>query len=64
VYEKGVAWGHLAFEVDDIHGYVNRLRAKAVRVTREPDPMKSSPYQIAFVRDPDDYPIELLERSD
>jgi lactoylglutathione lyase len=63
-YEKGSAWGHLAFEVQDLEEFVGRLRAEGVKVTREPGPMKGSPYLIAFVRDPDDYAIELLERRE
>ena len=62
LYEKGTAWGHLAFEVDDLVGCVNRLRAEGVFVSREPGPMKGSPFRIAFVRDPDGYAIEMLER--
>ncbi len=60
-YEKGGAWGHFAIEVEDLEGFVAGLRAEGVRVTREPGPMKGSPYSIAFIRDPDDYPIELLQ---
>lgn len=63
-YEKGSAWGHLAFEVEDLEEFVNRLRTAGVKVTREPGPMAGSPYLIAFVRDPDDYAIELLERRE
>ena len=63
-YEKGSAWGHLAFEVENLQEFVHRLRAAGVKVIREPGPMKGSPYLIAFVRDPDDYAIELLERRE
>lgn len=60
-YEKGNAWGHLAIEVGDLAGFVAGLRSADVPIIREPGPMKGSPYSIAFIRDPDDYPIELLQ---
>jgi lactoylglutathione lyase len=39
------------------------LRARGVRITREPGPMKHGTTVIAFVEDPDGYKVELIEES-
>jgi lactoylglutathione lyase len=62
-YQIGDAFGHLAIGTDDIHGTVERLRARGARVTREPGPMKHGTTVIAFVEDPTGYKIELIERK-
>lgn len=61
-YEVGTAFGHVAIAVSDIHGVCDRLRAAGVPITREPGPMKHGTTVIAFVRDPNGYPVELIER--
>jgi lactoylglutathione lyase len=61
-YEIGTAFGHIAIGVHGIHELCARLKAAGVPVTREPGPMKHGTTVIAFVRDPDGYPVELIER--
>lgn len=62
-YVVGRAWGHLAFGVPDIRRTVEDLRAKGVKVTREPGPMKHGTTVIAFIEDPDGRVVELIERA-
>ena len=61
-YEIGSGFGHLALGVADIHATCDALRAAGVTITREPGPMKHGSTVIAFIRDPDGYAVELIER--
>lgn len=60
-YDKGNAYGHVAFEVEDIYGFCEKLEAQGADVYRKPGPVKGGSTVIAFVRDPDGYAIELIE---
>ncbi|MEW9798160.1 lactoylglutathione lyase [Alteromonas sp. CYL-A6] len=60
-YDKGNAYGHVAFAVDDIYTFCEHLEAKGADVYRKPGPVKGGKTVIAFVRDPDGYAIELIE---
>lgn len=62
-YDLGNAFGHLAIGVPDIYKACNELRAKGVKVVREPGPMKHGGTEIAFIEDPNGYRIELIQRS-
>ncbi|QJR79900.1 lactoylglutathione lyase [Alteromonas pelagimontana] len=63
-YDKGTAYGHVAFAVDDIYDFCKKLEARGADVYRKPGPVKGGSTVIAFVRDPDDYAIELIETRD
>lgn len=63
-YEMGDAWGHIAVGVKDIYGVCERLEAAGVNVPRKPGPMKFGGRVIAFIRDPDDHAIELIQLED
>lgn len=60
-YEKGQAFGHLALMVNDIHQAVEKLAQSGVRIKTPPKQMNHGQRIIAFVFDPDDYLIELIE---
>ncbi|CUA83145.1 MULTISPECIES: lactoylglutathione lyase [Pseudidiomarina] len=62
-YEHGGAFGHIAIGVEDIYGLCDKLKAAGADVYREPGPVKGGKTIIAFVRDPDGYAIELIDRS-
>jgi lactoylglutathione lyase len=62
-YEHGNAFGHLAIGVEDIHRTCADLKAKGVKVVREPGPMKHGGTVIAFIEDPSGYRIELIEKG-
>lgn len=60
-YDVGNGFGHVALGVDDIRAACEELRARGVRIVREPGPMKHGHTPIAFVEDPNGYRIELVE---
>lgn len=62
-YELGTAFGHIALGVSDIYKTCEALRAKGVKIVREPGPMKHSTTVIAFIEDPNGYRIELIEEG-
>ena len=60
-YDLGDAWGHIAIGVKDIYGLCERLEQAGVQVPRKPGPMKFGGSVIAFIRDPDNHSIELIQ---
>ncbi|MBU2392279.1 MAG: VOC family protein, partial [Gammaproteobacteria bacterium] len=62
-YEPGTAYGHIALEVEDIYAACELIRAKGGVISREPGPVKGGSTEIAFVRDPDNYAIELIQKK-
>lgn len=61
-YEHGNAFGHIALEVGDAKAYCDQVRQAGGQVVREAGPMKHGATVIAFLRDPDGYLIELIEK--
>lgn len=63
-YMLGTAFGHIAIEVEDVYKACDAIRQKGGEVVRAAGPMKGSNITLAFIKDPDGYLIELLERPD
>ncbi len=61
-YDLGTGYGHIALEVDDVYQACAQIRERGGRVMRETGPMNAGTTIIAFVADPDGYPIELIGR--
>jgi len=59
-YDLGGAFGHIAIEVDDVYSACDLIRDKGGVIAREPGPVKGGTTEIAFVKDPDGYSIELI----
>ena len=57
-YTIGRAFGHLAYEVDDIYAACRRLMEHGVTINRPPRDGR-----MAFVRSPDKISIELLQKG-
>ena len=62
-YEMGSAFGHIAIEVDDVYQAADAIKARGGKMLREAGPMNAGATIIAFVEDPDGYPIELIGRK-
>jgi lactoylglutathione lyase len=62
-YELGTGYGHIAVGVDDLDATLERLREQGIEPEREPYSVRDGGSRLTFVRDPDSYRIELIERS-
>jgi lactoylglutathione lyase len=62
-YEQGGAFGHLAIGVPDVAKACDIAAGAGGTVTRPAGPVKFGTTIIAFVKDPDGYAIELVERA-
>jgi lactoylglutathione lyase len=63
-YELGSAYGHIALTIDDMAGTLAALAEKGIEPERPPYTVRDGGSLLCFVRDPDGYRIELIERSD
>jgi len=61
-YEIGTAYGHIAIDCEDLDGTLQRLAAEGIEPERPPYSVREGGSLICFVRDPDGYRIELVER--
>ena len=59
-YDVGNGYGHIAIEVDNVYKAADTIKARGGKILREPGPMNAGTTLIAFVEDPDGYPIELI----
>jgi lactoylglutathione lyase len=61
-YEVGTGYGHIALTVEDLDGTLARLAEKGIEPERPPYSIREGGSRLCFVRDPDQYRIELIER--
>jgi lactoylglutathione lyase len=62
-YELGTGYGHVAIGVDDLDGTLERLAAQGIEPERPPYTVREGGSRLCFVRDPDDYRVEIIERG-
>jgi lactoylglutathione lyase len=62
-YDLGDAYGHIAIAVDDLDETLSRLQEQGIEPEREPYRVREGGSRLCFVRDPDGYRIELIDRS-
>jgi lactoylglutathione lyase len=62
-YELGTAYGHIAIGVEDLDGTLERLKAQGIEPERPPYTVTEGGSRICFVRDPDSYRVEIVERK-
>jgi len=62
-YDVGTGYGHIALAVDDLDQTLGQLKAQRIEPEREPYRVREGGSRLCFVRDPDDYRIELIDRS-
>jgi lactoylglutathione lyase len=62
-YEIGTGYGHIAITVPDVDAALERLASVGIEPERPPYSVREGGSRLCFVRDPDDYRIELIEAS-
>ena len=62
-YDLGTAYGHIALAVDDMDETLARLKERGIEPEREPYRLREGGSRLAFVKDPDGYRVELIDRS-
>ncbi len=62
-YQLGDAYGHIAIGCDDIYKTCENISQAGGTITRPPGPVKGGTSEIAFIKDPDGYTIELIQNK-
>ena len=62
-YDIGTGYGHIAISTDDIDGTLERLKEQGIEPERPPYTIRAGGNRLCFVRDPDNYRIEIIERN-
>ena len=62
-YDNGTGYGHIAIGVEDLDGTLDALKAQGIEPERPPYTVSEGGSRLCFVRDPDDYRVEIIERT-
>jgi lactoylglutathione lyase len=62
-YEIGTGYGHIAIAADDLDGTLARLAEQGIEPEKPPYSVREGGSRLCFVRDPDGYRIEIIERA-
>jgi len=62
-YELGTGYNHIAVTVDDMDGRLEELKAQGIEPEKPPYTVREGGSRLCFVRDPDGYRIELIEKD-
>ena len=62
-YDLGTGYGHIAITTADLDGTLARLAEQGIEPERPPYTIRAGGNRLCFVRDPDGYRIEILERD-
>jgi lactoylglutathione lyase len=62
-YEIGTGYGHIAITTSDLDQTLAALAEQGIEPERAPYTVREGGSRLCFVRDPDGYRVELIERS-
>jgi lactoylglutathione lyase len=62
-YDLGTGYNHIALTVEDLDGVLERLAEKGIVPEKPPYSIREGGSRLCFVRDPDGYRIELIEKA-
>ncbi len=62
-YDIGTGYGHIAITTDDLDGTLERLAGQGIEPERAPYSIREGGNRLCFVRDPDGYRVEIIERG-
>ncbi len=61
-YDLGSGFGHFAFSVESLDKFTEKLHSLGYEYLYEPFDLNGKGTKIAFIKDPDGYEIELIEK--
>jgi lactoylglutathione lyase len=61
-YDLGNGYGHIAITTGDLDGTLSRLAEQGIEPERPPYTIREGGNRLCFVKDPDGYRVEILER--
>jgi len=62
-YELGTGYGHIAITSEDLDATLAQLATQGIEPERPPYTIREGGSPICFVRDPDGYRVEIVERK-
>lgn len=62
-YDLGTGFGHIAIGVTDLDATLASLEVHGIRPEKEPYRVNGDGDRICFVRDPDNYRVEIIEEA-
>ena len=62
-YEIGTGYGHIAITTTDLDGALENLKEQGIEPERPPYSIREGGNRLCFVRDPDGYRVEMIERG-
>ena len=62
-YDNGTGYGHIAIGVEDLDGTLAQLKEQGIEPEKPPYSVREGGSRLCFVRDPDDYRVEIIERT-
>ncbi len=62
-YDLGTGYNHIALTVEDLDGTLERLSGQGIEPEKPPYRIREGGSRLCFVRDPDGYRIELIEKG-
>jgi lactoylglutathione lyase len=62
-YDLGTGYNHIAITAPDLDATLERLSQQGIEPERPPYSIREGGNRLCFVRDPDGYRIELIERG-
>jgi len=63
-YDLGTGYGHIAITTPDLDATLAELAAQGIEPERPPYRVREGGSRLCFVRDPDGYRVELIERGE
>ena len=62
-YDLGTGYGHIAITATDLDGVLSSLADQGIVPERAPYTVREGGSRLCFVRDPDGYRVEIIERA-
>jgi lactoylglutathione lyase len=62
-YDLGTGYNHIAISAEDLEGTLARLAEHGIQPEKPPYTVREGGSRLCFVRDPDGYRIELIEKK-